>query len=80
MKNDIREMILENMFDMAVNNQEICRDMNNAYEKWIHLCYDNTPNDMIDNYLELSTDMQRESFLAGSRMTLALIYGGVQNV
>nr|DAH25194.1 MAG TPA: hypothetical protein [Caudoviricetes sp.] len=25
MKNDIREMILENMFDMAVNNQEICR-------------------------------------------------------
>lgn len=54
--------------------------MNNAYEKWIHLCYDNTPNDMIDNYLELSTDMQRESFLAGARMTLALIYGGVQNV
>lgn len=80
MKNDIREMILENMFDMAVNNQEICRDMNNAYEKWIHLCYDNTPNDMIDNYLELSTDMQRESFLAGARMILALIYGGVQNV
>lgn len=37
MKNDIREMILENMFDMAVNNQEICRDMNNAYEKWIQL-------------------------------------------
>lgn len=80
MKNDIREMILENMFDMAVNNQEICRDMNNAYEKWIQLCYDNTPKDMIDNYLELSTDMQRESFLAGARMTLALIYGGAQNV
>lgn len=81
MKNDIRERVLETLFEIAVEEKtKENEEMNRAYEEWYSFCVENTQKSLIDDYLNLSTVMQKEAFEAGARMTLALIYGGVQNV
>lgn len=81
MKNDIRERVLETLFEIAVEEKtKESEEMNRAYEEWYSFCVENTQESVIDDYLNLSTVMQKEAFEAGARMALALIYGGVQNV
>lgn len=81
MKNDIRERVLETLFEIAVEEKtKESEEMDRAYEEWYSFCVENTQKSLIDDYLNLSTVMQKEAFEAGARMTLALIYGGVQNV
>ena len=36
---------------------------------------DSVPDDQVDDYLSLSKVMQKESFIAGAKMALALITG-----
>lgn len=53
----------------------VCDDMTRAYDEWYQFCTDNAPDDQVDEYLNSSTRMQRESFIAGAKMALALITG-----
>lgn len=72
---NIRERVLEELFDIAVEEKGVCEDMDRAYNEWYQFCCENTPDDQVDNYLNLSTEMQREAFLAGARMAFDLIGG-----
>lgn len=72
---NIRERVLDTLFDIAVEEKGVCEDMDRAYNEWYQLCYENTPADQVDNYLNLSTEMQREAFLAGARMALDFVSG-----
>ena len=53
----------------------MCDDMTRAYDEWYQFCTDNAPDDQVDEYLNSSTRMQRESFIAGAKMALALVNG-----
>ena len=53
----------------------MCEKMGRAYDEWYQFCMDNTPDDQVDDYLNLSTVMQKESFLAGAKMALAFFNG-----
>ena len=72
---NIRERVLKELFDIAVEEKGVCEDMDRAYSKWYQFCDENTPDDQVDNYLNLSTEMQREAFLAGARMALDFMSG-----
>ena len=78
MKNDIRERVLETLFEIAVEEKtKESEEMDRAYEEWYSFCVENTQESVIDDYLNLSTVMQQEAFKAGARMALALINGGI---
>ena len=70
-----QERVLETMFDIAVEEKGVCEKMGRAYDEWYQFCMDNTPDDQVDDYLNLSTVMQKESFLAGAKMALAFSTG-----
>lgn len=72
---NIRERVLEELFDIAVEEKGVCEDMDRAYSEWYQFCDENAPADQVDNYLDLSTEMQREAFLAGARMALDFVSG-----
>lgn len=72
----IQERVLETMFDIAVEEKGVCEKMKQAYDEWYQFCMDNTPEAQVDDYLNLSTVMQKESFLAGAKMALALYSTG----
>ena len=72
---NIQERVLDTLFDIAVEEIGVCDDMTKAYDKWYRFCTDNTSDDQVDEYLNLSTEMQRESFIAGAKMALALVNG-----
>lgn len=72
---NIRERVLEELFDIAVEEKGVCEDMDRSYNEWYQFCDENTPDDQVDNYLNLSTKMQREAFLAGARMALDFVSG-----
>ena len=72
---DIQERVLDTLFDIAVEEIGVCDDMTKAYDEWYQFCMDNVPDDQADDYLSLSTVMQKESFIAGAKMALALITG-----
>lgn len=72
---NIRERALEELFDIAVEEKGVCEDMDRAYSEWYQFCDENVPADQVDNYLNLSTEMQREAFLAGARMALDFVSG-----
>ena len=72
---NIRERILEELFDIAVEEKGVCEDMDRAYSEWYQFCDENAPADQVDNYLDLSTEMQRAAFLAGARMALDFVSG-----
>lgn len=72
---NIQERVLDTLFDIAVEEIGVCDDMAKAYDEWYQFCMDNTPDDQVDEYLNSSTRMQRESFVAGAKMALALING-----
>ena len=71
----IQERVLETMFDIAVEEKGVCEKMGRAYDEWYQFCMDNTPDDQVDDYLNLSAVMQKESFLAGAKMALAFFNG-----
>ena len=70
---NIQERVLDTLFDIAVEEIGVCDDMTKAYDEWYQFCTDNAPDDQVDEYL--STEMQKESFIAGAKMALALING-----
>ena len=72
---NIQERVLDTLFDIAVKEKGVCEDMDRAYSEWYQFCDENAPADQVDNYLELSTEMQREAFLAGARMALDFVSG-----
>lgn len=72
---NIQERVLDTLFDIAVEEIGVCDDMTRAYDEWYQFCTDNTPDDQVDEYLNSSTRMQRESFIAGAKMALALVNG-----
>lgn len=72
---NIQERVMETLFDIAVEEKGVCEKMEQAYDEWYQFCTDNTSEDQVDDYLGLSTVMQKESFLAGAKMALALING-----
>ena len=72
---NIRERVLEELFDKAVEEKGVCEDMDRAYSELYQFCDENAPADQVDNYLDLSTEMQREAFLAGARMALDFVSG-----
>lgn len=72
---NIRERVLKELFDIAVEEKGVCEDMDRAYSEWYQFCDENVPADQVDNYLNLSTEMQREAFLAGARMALDFVSG-----
>ena len=72
---NIQERVLDTLFDIATEEKGVCKEMGQAYDKWYRFCTDNTSDDQVDEYLNLSTEMQRESFIAGAKMALALING-----
>ena len=72
---NIRERVLDTLFDIAVEEKGVCEDMKKSYSKWYQFCYKNTPSDQVDDYLNLSTELQREAFLAGARMALDFVSG-----
>lgn len=72
---NIRERVLGELFDIAVEEKGVCEDMDRSYNEWYQFCDENTPDDQVDNYLNLSTKMQREAFLAGARMALDFVSG-----
>lgn len=77
-KMNIRERILETLFEIAVEEKtKESEEMDRAYEEWYSFCVENTQESVVDDYLNLSTVMQKEAFKAGARMTLALINGGI---
>lgn len=72
---NIQERVLDTLFDIAVEEKGVCEDMDRTYTEWYQFCYENAPADQVDNYLNLSTEMQREAFLAGARMALDFVSG-----
>lgn len=72
---NIQERVLDTLFDIAVEEKGVCEDMDRTYTEWYQFCYENAPADQVDNYLKLSTEMQREAFLAGARMALDFVSG-----
>lgn len=73
---NIRERILETLFEIAVEEKpKEGEKMNHAYDEWYSFCIENTHKSVVDDYLNLSTVMQKEAFEAGARMALALING-----
>lgn len=72
---NIQERVMETLFDIAVEEKGVCEKMEQAYDEWYQFCTDNISEDQVDDYLDLSTVMQKESFLAGAKMALALING-----
>lgn len=72
---NIQERVLDTLFDIAVEESGVCDDMTRAYDEWYQFCTDNAPDDQVDEYLNSSTRMQRESFIAGAKMALALVNG-----
>lgn len=72
---NIQERVLDTLFDIAVEEKSVCEDMDRTYTEWYQFCYENAPADQVDNYLNLSTEMQREAFLAGARMALDFVSG-----
>lgn len=72
---NIQERVLDTLFDIAVEEKGVCEDMDRTYTEWYQFCYENAPADQVDNYLDLSTEMQREAFLAGARMALDFVSG-----
>lgn len=76
-KMNIRERILETLFEIAVEEKmKESEEMDRAYEEWYSFCVENTQESAVDDYLNLSTVMQKEAFKAGAGMALALINGG----
>lgn len=72
---NIQERVLDTLFDIAFEEIGVCDDMTRAYDEWYQFCDENAPADQVDNYLNLSTKMQREAFLAGARMALDFVSG-----
>lgn len=72
---NIQERVLDTLFDIAVEEKGVCEDMDRTYTEWYQFCYENAPANQVDNYLNLSTEMQREAFLAGARMALDFVSG-----
>lgn len=72
---NIQERVLDTLFDIAVEEKGVCEDMDRTYNEWYQFCYENAPANQVDNYLNLSTGMQREAFLAGARMALDFVSG-----
>lgn len=72
---NIQERVLDTLFDIAVEEKGVCEDTDRTYTEWYQFCYENAPADQVDNYLNLSTEMQREAFLAGARMALDFVSG-----
>ncbi len=72
---NIQKRVLDTLFDIAVEEKGVCEDMDRAYNEWYQFCCENAPADQVDNYLNLSTGMQREAFLAGARMALDFVSG-----
>lgn len=75
---NIRERILETLFEIAVEEKtKESEEMDRAYKEWYSFCVENTQESVVDDYLNLSTVMQKEAFKAGAGMALALINGGI---
>lgn len=70
----IRSEIIQDMYDM-MNNEELCKDLQDAFEKSAEMCERNFPADKNDDFMEALCCLGHAAFFAGANRVLDFISG-----